>query len=296
MALLLSLSILAACSSSQGGSSQQTPASGTTEVVNVRVNVDGLGYVGVSQDGTQPEIGDPPFQSHFLNVEPGTELILTCEADADGGYKFVRWTKDGADFSTEQTITVTADADTEYIAVFMMDSGYDGEPVSDIGDVKTLGDVLGLPTMGSGFGNTKYVYAFDLNGTAYQAIADLDETTSQALWDLDFDDEAYDRKLNALIAPLPVTKIVNLTEGIPAQSELDVYVGKTFGDLFDEGWFTTGWNFEDNVAYMNYRYYELEAGFEGGVDPASFDEDTLAGMTVKSLTYGGIGDAAYFEE
>ncbi len=289
LTFLLAGSVLTACSSAP---EETTPE--TTDYVTVMVNVDGLGFIAVTDDGTQPEIGDPRFQSTFMNVEPGTELIMTCEADE--GYRFIRWTKDGAVYSTDQTITVTADESVEYIAVFMPDNGYEGEPVSDINDVKTLGDVLGLPSPGSAFGESCYVYAFDLDGIMYQAVAELDDTTAKALWDLEFDDPDYNRKLNELVAPLAVTKVVNITEEIPAQSELDGYVGKTFGELFDSGWYCTGWNYEDSVAYMNYRYFQMEAGFDPGIDRSAFDEDVLAKMTVESMKYSDIGDPSYFEE
>ena len=40
------------------------------------------------------------------------------KAKADEGWKFVKWTKDGTDFSEEPEITVEVSEDVEYIAVF----------------------------------------------------------------------------------------------------------------------------------------------------------------------------------
>lgn len=40
------------------------------------------------------------------------------KAKPDDGWKFVKWTKDGEDFSKELEITVEVSEDVEYIAVF----------------------------------------------------------------------------------------------------------------------------------------------------------------------------------
>lgn len=46
---------------------------------------------------------------------PATFVI---KAKPDEGWKFVKWTKDGEDFSTDDEITVDVAEDVEYIAVF----------------------------------------------------------------------------------------------------------------------------------------------------------------------------------
>ena len=48
-------------------------------------------------------------------TEPGTYVI---KAKPDDGWKFVKWIKDGEDFSEETDITVEVTEDVEYIAVF----------------------------------------------------------------------------------------------------------------------------------------------------------------------------------
>lgn len=269
---------------------QEEPAPG--ETVLIRVNTEGLGQIAVSDNGEVPGFGPEPWQSHVSNVTPGTELIIA--AQADDGWKFVKWTKDGADYSSEDTIAIKADADTEYIAVFMMDSGWEGEPVSDVKDVKIIGDVLALPSTGNAYGETNFVYAFELNGSTYQAIADLDPETSKALFALDFSDPEYNQKFNELAAPLPVKQVINLTEKVPSNSEIQNYVGKKFEELIEEGFYISGWNLEENIAYLGKRYFSYEAGFEGSHDE-TFDEEQLLKLPVTSITCTGIGDAAYFE-
>ena len=262
------------------------------ETVLIRVNTEGLGQIAVSDNGDVPGFGPEPWQSYASNTAPGTELIIA--AQADDGWKFVRWTKDGTEYSTEDTIAVKADADTEYIAVFMTDNGWEGEPVTDAKDVRTIGDVLALPSSGNSFGENYFVYAFELNGNVYQAVAELDSDTSKALFALDFSDPEYDSRFNELAAPLAVKEVINLTEKIPSDSEIQNYVGKPFEALTDEGFYISGWNLEENIAYLGHRYFRYEAGFEGTYDE-SFDEEQLLKLTVTSITCTGIGDAAYFE-
>jgi hypothetical protein len=81
-----------------------------------------------------------PTTSIGQNVEKGTKHTLAAKAGED--YKFIKWTKDGADFSTDETTVITADEKTEYVAVFMYDNGWDGEAVTDINDATVIGDVL----------------------------------------------------------------------------------------------------------------------------------------------------------
>ena len=259
------------------------------------MNVDGLGAVAVTTDGTDPEI-DPeyPFSSHIERVNKGTQISAKGETTEDG-WQFVRWMKNGEYFSSDETMKDTPEADTEYVAVFMMNTGYEGEAVTDIKDVKTIGDVLALPTYGYSSGMNKYVHSFELDNILYQAIAEIDDDTQEKLFDLDMDDPDYDRKQNEMVAPLPVTEIINITEQIPAQEDLDGYAGKTFGELFDEGWSCMGWNGEDKIVYLEHTYFSYEAGFDAPENMDDFDEEKLAKLTVKSMTYTGIGDASWME-
>ncbi len=302
-ALLLSASVLAAGCSGNKAAAQPTPTpdetagSGETaaETVLIQVNTYGLGNIAVTDDGTEPEFGEYPYQSSVMNVAAGTEIKMAANADAEEGYVFVKWTKNGEFYSTDEKLSVKADADAEYIAVFMMTTGYEGEPVKDVKDAKVLGDVLGLPTGGSSFGDDYYAFGFELNNVTYQALADLDAKTSQELFDLDFDDPEYDKKHNEKVAPIAIKEIINITEKIPTEKDLEAYKGKTLGELMDAGWSNSGWNLEENIAYMTHEYFAFNAAFEGTWE-GEFDEETLAKMTVKSMTYAGIGDPAYTAE
>jgi hypothetical protein len=81
------------------------------------INVDGLGTIAYGKEGEEVEFEeDFPTQSAAINVEEPTDYVL--KAKADEGWKFVKWTKDGEDFSEEPEITVEVTGDVDYRAVF----------------------------------------------------------------------------------------------------------------------------------------------------------------------------------
>ena len=121
--------------------------------------------------------------------------------------------------------------------------------------------------------------------------------SAEALFALDFEDPEYNQKEKDLISPLPVKTIENLTENIPSQEEADQYIGKTGQELLDDGWTLWYSNTQDMEFGMNHGVYGYTIIFEGEVpDPENFNEETdMAGLTVKSITCDGVGDATYIE-
>ena len=119
--LLLTLVLvmgLAACGSSKEEEASGSMEGDTPEVIAVlKINTEGMGQIAYGLEGEDIEFNDEfPEQSAMVNLtEPGTYVI---KAKADDGWKFVKWTKDGEDFSEEADITVEAAEDAEYIAVF----------------------------------------------------------------------------------------------------------------------------------------------------------------------------------
>ena len=289
LALIMTLSLLSACGQKPAG------AADPDDLITIVVNTKGLGgNIAVSEDGTDPQL-DPeyPMQSAYVSVEKGTTVKILAEPET--GYHFFKWTVNGKEYSTEPLITVTAEEDVEYIAEFLPE-GKDGAHVA-LDTVKTLGELLGLPDVGSGLTGTTYVYAFEQDGNTYRAICDVSEETAQAIFDLDFDDPDYDKKLNDLIAPLPVKAIENLTENLPTQEEADQYIGKTGQELIDDGWTVHFYNLDELRFGMTCGVYSYDITFEGKIqDPEDFNEDTdMGGLTVKTITCDGIGDATYME-
>jgi hypothetical protein len=86
-------------------------------IATLKINTEGMGTLAYGVEGEEVEFDDEfPNQSTVVNLsEPQTYVI---KAKADEGWKFVKWTKDGTDFSEEPEITVEVSEDVEYIAVF----------------------------------------------------------------------------------------------------------------------------------------------------------------------------------
>ena len=133
---LLMLSAAAGCNgstdrnSSSAPTEASTPAEASAQTILTKIGIEGYGgAIAYSQDGSQPVI-DPnhPVQSAFANTPAGTTLILSAAKDpgVTENIAFVKWQKDGVDFSEDAQITVTADADAEYTALFSSDDAETG--------------------------------------------------------------------------------------------------------------------------------------------------------------------------
>ena len=83
----------------------------------LRINTEGLGSIAYAVEGEEVKFNEEfPEQSAEVYVNEPTTYVI--KAKADEGNKFVKWTKDGEDFSEEPDITVKVDGTVEYVAVF----------------------------------------------------------------------------------------------------------------------------------------------------------------------------------
>lgn len=289
MLAALMVTSLAACSS---GKPEGSGDSGMPEdYVTIQVNTEGLGFIAVAEEGEEAKIDtENPISSSFMNVEKGS--VLAMKAEGREGYKFSRWTKDGENFSADAEITVTADADAEYIAVFHFDSGYDGETITDIKDAKVLGDILALPSLGNAYyADKKFVRAFELNGTAYRVIAEISEDLAEQIFDIDFSDPDHTKIENELVKDLAITKIEKLEDIVPPDDEIAQFKGKTGADLLDAGWMLYGHDNEEHFFYADYGVGQYQVFYEGKPDTTTDDLDEIfRPLTVAEINYTGIGD------
>lgn len=262
----------------------------------VTVNTEGFGQIAYAEGSEAPVFDDEyPSQSAYLGLqEPGT---YTFAAKADEGYRFVKWTRDGETFATDEQITVELTESADYVAVFMVDNPYAGEAVSDIASAKTIGDVLDLTNGEYSATETTYVTAVELNDIVYRVEAAMDAETAEAFFNLDFDDPDYQKKFTELVSPLAITGIENLSENIPSQEELDALVGKTCEDLLNDGWTISGWDLDNSEVYMNHGPYAFSV-IADGASSLSWDvgEEEFMPLTVTSITCIGIGDAMVTED
>ena len=97
------------------------------------INIEGFGRIAYAEGEETPEI-DPeyPFQSAQINLaEPA---VYTFAAQAEAGSLFVKWTKDGEDYSTEPVITLELTESADFIAVFEEDPDWQNPVMNFIGE------------------------------------------------------------------------------------------------------------------------------------------------------------------
>ena len=107
-----------------------------TASIIVTINTDGWGMIGFEEGETVPEL-DPewPFQSAQINLgEPATHSFA---AAPEAGNVFVKWTKNGEDFSTEPVITVLLDESADFVAVFEEDPGWQNPVMNFVGNYQS---------------------------------------------------------------------------------------------------------------------------------------------------------------
>ena len=256
----------------------------------VTANTDGLGQIAYAEGTEAPAFDDDaPTQSVYLGLaEPAT---YTFSARADEGYKFVNWKKAGEVLSDEPQITLELTESMDLVAVFKEHNPFAPEPVSDIGEARTLGDILGLPGYGYSASENAFVTAVELNGIVYRVTANLDPKTAEAFLSLNFDDPDYQKKFIDLLSPMAIEKVENLTEQKPSQEVLDALAGRTGADLLNDGWTCVGWSLDDMTCEMYHGPFDFTVVFEGEVrDKDAFEEDDIRLLKVVSVTCNGIGD------
>lgn len=83
----------------------------------VTINTEGWGNIEYAPGEDEPEVDtEYPYQSAQINLaEPETYTFLAWPEECN---RFVKWTKNGEDFSTDPVITVLLDESADYVAWF----------------------------------------------------------------------------------------------------------------------------------------------------------------------------------
>ena len=110
-----------------------TPYDMPEATIFVSVDVEGWGNIDYAEGETAPEIDeDYPYQFAQINLaEPAT---YTFAAWPKAGNLFVKWTKNGEDYSTEPQITVLLDESADFTAVFEEDPDWQNPVMNFIGE------------------------------------------------------------------------------------------------------------------------------------------------------------------
>ena len=99
----------------------------------VNINTEGMGNIDWTEGEEAPEIDtEYPYQLAYIGLaEP---KVHTFVAWPQAGSVFVKWTKNGEDFSTEPQITLLLDESADYVAVFEEDPDWQNPVMNFIGE------------------------------------------------------------------------------------------------------------------------------------------------------------------
>ena len=117
----------------EGGSTYHfKPMEMAEAAIVVHVNTDGWGNIAYTEGSESPEIDlDYPAQSAYIGLaEPATHTFVAWPRT---GNLFVKWTRNGEDYSTEPQITVLLDESADYVAVFEEDPDWQNPVMNFVG-------------------------------------------------------------------------------------------------------------------------------------------------------------------
>lgn len=151
----------------------------------------------------------------------------------------------------------------------------------------TLTDVLTMEkgSFSSSITEDLYVIAFEANGAYYRVEAEIAPEIAEQLDAIDFFDEEKDQKELAILGPLPVSRVGDISACLPSEAELNALVGKTGQELtemgFEQG---MGYSFWDKAEfYLTKDLFEYHVYFNETV-PEMEDYDAVIDQILASLT------------
>lgn len=163
---------------------------------------------------------------------------------------------------------------------------------------KTIGDVLAIKggQASASLSNGLYVVAFNQKDAYYRAEAELPEEIFKQIRSLKRDDSKRMQKMNDLLAPLPITRIGDLSAAMPSAEELGALKGLTGQELLDRGFtYGSGYSFsEEPEMYLEKGLFEYHFCFSGTVPKAEDYDDILdeimPALTVEEAEFYGLTD------
>ena len=110
-----------------------TPIDLPKAAIVVTVNIEGWGHIAYAEGEETPKI-DPEFPAQSAYIGLAEPAVHTFVAEPQTGNLFVKWTKNGEDFSTEPRISLLLDESAEYIAVFEEDPNWQNPVMNFVGE------------------------------------------------------------------------------------------------------------------------------------------------------------------
>lgn len=104
-----------------------------------------------------------------------------------------------------------------------------------------------------------------------------------------FEEEDGEAKQMAYLETLTGVEVADISDLAPTQADLDAYVGKTLGDMEDDGFYNSGWTGEPETGYSFYYdgpiYYCKVTPAEGTVIE---DMDDMSANDIRAIVIGAV--------
>ena len=156
----------------------------------------------------------------------------------------------------------------------------------DLTQWKTLGDIWEYEFWGSVVEEGTYIRAFKAEDGYYRVETDVPQDVAEKLDAIDFFDKTMEEQEKALMKDLPIKTIINLSEVLLSQSDLDALAGKTGQELLDMGFVPQGSNGFSTQEQLSWATLEkgpfvYEVTFQEYVD---VDDDPNIAAVIRPLT------------
>ena len=156
----------------------------------------------------------------------------------------------------------------------------------DLTQWKTLGDIWEYEFWGSVVEEGTYIRAFKAEDGYYRVETDVPQDVAEKLDAIDFFDKTGEEQEKALMKDLPIKTIINLSEVLLSQSDLDALAGKTGQELLDMGFVpqgSKGFSTQEQLSWATLEKgpFVYEVTFQEYVD---VDDDPNIAAVIRPLT------------
>ena len=124
----------------------------------------------------------------------------------------------------------------------------------------------------------------------YKVEIPFTQADCDALDAIPWDAEDCDEQKIAYLSKLTDVTVTDITNLVPSQADLDALIGKTFGELEDEGWYNSGWVQTDDGTSFDFYYdgpvFYGKFSLPEGVKVANMDD--MSPNDIRELVIGGV--------
>lgn len=163
------------------------------------------------------------------------------------------------------------------------------EPAASAADPaqwKTIGDIWAFESDGYGIEESRYIRIIIADGVYYRVETDIPQEVEDQIDAIDFFDETREEQEKELLKDLPIQTIINLSEVLLSQSDLDALAGKTGQELLDMGFVpqgSYGFSTQDQISWASLEKgpFVYDVTFKEYVD---VDDNPNVAAVIRPLT------------